>query len=598
MRRDLALCLRLLPPAIRWRWFVLVPLAVLAALAEAFGAAAVFGLLTIVMDPARTATLPVASSIHRWLGAPGSREMLVSLTLLLMAFYLVRNALLAFASYVHEQVTESSVVDVSSRLLLGYFTVPWAFHFRRNSAGLIQRVSDSVEISYSLVLSSFVHVITEALIAAALVAVLALTAPLATLVAVAATGLLILVPSRLAGPIFNRLGREDQQSEEQRLQTLQQSLGAMKELKIAARERFFHAQFAAVARRLAAVRRRRTTLLDAIRLAIETVFVLALLLVVLILTMTGRTGPDIVSLLGLYGYAGFRLVPAANRISRHVGQIKVGRSYLHDVADDFETIAALRAAAPADGGADDAPPFADRIRLEHVSYAYDADAADVLRDVSLAIRRGESVGIVGQTGAGKSTLVDLLLGLLQPAAGRVTVDGRDLAGHARWWQRQVGYVPQTFALFDDTLRRNIAFGVADAEIDETRLARAVAAAQLDDVVAGLPDRLGTLVGERGIRLSGGQRQRVVIARALYRGPQVLVFDEATSSLDNQTEREITRAIDALHGTVTVVVIAHRLSTVRGCDRLIFLHQGRVAAIGTFDELMAGNAAFRAMAATE
>ncbi len=598
MRRDLALCLRLLPSSIRWRWFALVPVAVAAALTEAFGAAAVFGLLTIVMDPARAATLPVASSITRWLGAPGSRELLLSLTLLLMAFYLVRNALLVYASWAQERVTEASVVEVSSRLLLDYFTAPWEFHFRRNSAGLIQRVSASVEISYSLVLSSFVHVATEALIAAALVAVLALTSPLATLVAAAATGLLILAPSRLAGPVLDRLGREDQQAEEERLQTLQQSLGAMKELKIAARERFFHARFAAVAGRLAAARRRRGTLLDVIRLAIETVFVLALLLVVLILTSTGRSGTEIVSLLGLYGYAGFRLVPAANRISRHVGLIRVGRSYLHDVAADFDALAARRAAAPAELATEDTPPFADRIALEGVSYAYDGTAADVLRDVSLTIRRGESLGIVGHTGAGKSTLVDLLLGLLRPTAGRIAVDGRDLAGHARWWQRQVGYVPQSFALFDDTLRRNIAFGVEDGAVDEARLARAVAAARLDDVVAGLPDGLGTLVGERGIRLSGGQRQRVVIARALYREPQVLVFDEATSSLDNQTEREITRAIDALHGSVTVVVIAHRLSTVRGCDRLIFLHEGRVAAAGTYDELMAASDAFRAMAVTE
>jgi ATP-binding cassette subfamily C protein len=231
-----------------------------------------------------------------------------------------------------------------------------------------------------------------------------------------------------------------------------------------------------------------------------------------------------------------------------------------------------------------------------VSYAYDAGGASVLDDVSLAIRRGESIGIVGHTGAGKSTLVDLLLGLLQPTAGRISVDGRDRRQHARWWQRQIGYVPQAFFVTDDTLRRNIAFGIPDAEIDERRVQRAARVAQLEEVVAGLPQGLDTFVGERGIRLSGGQRQRVVIARALYHEPQVLVFDEATSALDNQTEREIARAIEALHGAITLIVIAHRLSTVRGCDRLIFLDQGRVAGVGSYEELMAGDARFRAVAA--
>ena len=232
-----------------------------------------------------------------------------------------------------------------------------------------------------------------------------------------------------------------------------------------------------------------------------------------------------------------------------------------------------------------------------MSYTYVGEREPVLLSVDLAIARGESVGIVGSSGAGKSTLVDVLLGLLAPSAGRITVDGRDIRTALRSWQRHIGYVPQEPFLLDDTLRRNVAFGIADAEIDDRRVDNALRLAQLAEFVATLPDRLETLLGERGTRLSGGQRQRVAIARALYHEPDVLVFDEATSALDSPTERELIGALEALHGVKTLVVIAHRLTTVRRCDRLALLRDGRVAAIGSYDELLARDAGFRELAAT-
>jgi ATP-binding cassette subfamily C protein len=245
------------------------------------------------------------------------------------------------------------------------------------------------------------------------------------------------------------------------------------------------------------------------------------------------------------------------------------------------------------------------LACEAVSFGYDGGPLLALDRVSFTINRGESIGIVGPTGAGKSTLVDVLLGLLSPTSGRVLIDGEPLEGRERAWQRQIGYVSQNIYLLDDSLRRNIAFGIPDSAVDEAKLSAAVAHARLDEVVAGLPSGLDTIVGENGIRLSGGQRQRVAIARALYHDPAVLFFDEATAALDNQTEREVTDAIAHLrqashlrqdsggqagghatvHGPRTVIAIAHRLSTVRHCDRLIYLRDGRVAGLGTFQELI-------------
>jgi ATP-binding cassette subfamily C protein len=216
-------------------------------------------------------------------------------------------------------------------------------------------------------------------------------------------------------------------------------------------------------------------------------------------------------------------------------------------------------------------------------------------DLELAIDPERRLAIVGPSGAGKSTLVDLLLGLLTPTSGRITVDGRDIAGALRSWQRHIGYVAQEPFVLDDTIRRNVAFGVADAEIDDRRVTAALRLAQLVGFVTGLPDGLDTLLGERGTRLSVGQRQRVAIARALYDEPEVLVFDEATSALDTPTERELIAALESLRGVKTLVVIAHRLTTVRRCDRLAVLRDGRLAAVGPYDELLARDAGFRAMA---
>jgi ATP-binding cassette, subfamily B, bacterial PglK len=232
-----------------------------------------------------------------------------------------------------------------------------------------------------------------------------------------------------------------------------------------------------------------------------------------------------------------------------------------------------------------------------VSFRYEGTESDALSDVNLAIHRGEQIGICGPTGGGKSTLVDLISGLLAPTSGQVLVDGRDIESNMRGWQRNLGIVPQVVFLIDDTLRRNIALGIPDKEIDEEAIAQAVRLAQLDEFVSLLPKGLDTVVGERGVRVSGGERQRVAIARALYHQPEVLIFDEGTSALDNLTERELMLSLQKLRGAHTVLLVAHRLSTVRESDRVVFVRDGRIAGIDTFDGLMNSNTSFGQMAGT-
>ncbi len=239
-------------------------------------------------------------------------------------------------------------------------------------------------------------------------------------------------------------------------------------------------------------------------------------------------------------------------------------------------------------------PFEKDVRLEGLSFRYDDTADETLHGVSLTVKKGMSLGVVGPSGSGKTTLVNVLLGLLPPSEGRILVDGRDVADCMAAWQRHIGYVAQDIYLLDDTIRANIALGEDDADINETALKQAIEASQLDEFLATLPDGERTVLGERGVRLSGGQRQRVAIARALYRNPQLLVFDEATSALDTTTERAVVSAIERLRGNHTLVIIAHRLSTVKGCDSLVYLNKGRVEATGSYEELQEKVPAFKAM----
>lgn len=585
-------CWLLLTPRQRWWWAVLIPLAVVSAAMEALGAAAVFALIKVITDPGVVSTWPLLS---RWAPPPAgdTKSIVVMATVTVAAFQVVKNIVLAAVAALEGRVITDSVTAFSTRMLKGYLSLPFEFHFRRNSSELICNITDSADQALRVVLSSIIAATSEAFIVAGIVVVLLITAPMVALIAVGVLFALLLLALRLTRRAMTEWGAQEHDLKRLTLETLRQTLGGLKEVKLRGRERFFYDRFARQQGGLMRLRHLSGALSVASRLLIETVFVCGTLLVVVLVTLRG-VGTGVVALLGLYAYAGFRIIPSVNRILMHLGNIRYGTPAIEGLYGDLLIFrdSPVEVLESGDAGT---VRFVDRLVVERVSYTYEGAHAPALQEIDLTIRRGESVGIVGPTGAGKSTLIDLLLGLLRPSTGRITVDGVDMLTRLKAWQRKIGYVPQAVYLIDDTLRRNIAFGQLDEEIDERRLEAAVQMAQLHDVVAALPLGLATVVGERGIRLSGGERQRVAIARALYHEPELLVFDEATSALDNQTERELTRAIEALHGQKTMLIIAHRLSTVRRCDRLVFLRDGRLAGLGSYDDLVEHNDDFRAMA---
>jgi ABC-type multidrug transport system fused ATPase/permease subunit len=562
-----------------------------AALLEAGGAVAVFVLLQTILDPARAGTSAILAPIRQTWSSDDPRTVTGALTAVVAALYVVRAVYLVGAEKFKEQTVGLSAAQAAERLFSKYLAAEYLFHLRRRSSTLIQDVARATDVAFQLVAASALNILAELATIAALLVVLARAAPPQALWTVAFVLAVATIPIVTTRRLWVRSGEAQKVLEEQQLHVLQQSLGAVKEVRIAGRESFFESRLRTARRALADVRQRRLWIATALRLGVETVLIVCLLGVVWVVTMRGASGAETASLVALFAYTGFRVVPSANRIMLNAGYVREGRAFARAALADFSAPELSHSRSRAfDAGME----FNQSLTFENVSFAYEPGGPPAISSVHLTIGRGESIAIVGPTGSGKSTLVDVLLGLLPPTSGRVTVDGRDLAGHERAWYKLVGYVPQDLSLLDESLRRNIAFGIPDAMIDEQRVARACALAQLDEVVRQLPDGLETALGENGTRLSGGQRQRVAIARALYNDPAVLVFDEATAALDPQTEREVTQAIDALHGTRTVIVIAHRLSTVQRCDRLIFLQDGRIAEVGTYQQLLQ-HPAFRAMA---
>jgi ATP-binding cassette subfamily C protein len=580
--RDLRIVIGWLPARWRWRWLLLVPIAGFAALIEAAGALSVFGLLRLVVDPDLVQTTPVVRGIWGMMPQGYSPRAVVALLALAVAgFYLLRAAYLSWAEWVRTGTVYGSSAIAAERLLAKYLTADYLFHVRRRSASLIEPITRTADIAFELCAGSAVNVFAEVVTIAALVIVLVFTAPLITVITVAVVLGVVFVPIVLTRRTWENIGAGERTLYQQQLHLLQQSLGAIKDVTLTGRQPFFEERFRDLKRELGATKQRRATAATVARLGVEATLILSMLILIFLVMRTGVPSAYIVSVLALFAYTGFRVVPSANRIMLNVGYMREAHPWIIGMDEDMRKlrVPVARAFEPAPA------MLQSTLACDQVTFRYEESLAPALENVSFTVARGQSIGIVGPTGSGKSTLVDVLLGLLQPQSGRVLVDGEPLEGRERTWQRQIGYVPQDVYLLDDSLRHNIAFGIPDGAIDEQRLARAISQARLDEVVAALPQRLETVIGEAGVRLSGGQRQRVAIARALYHEPTVLVFDEATAALDSQTEREVTEAIANMHGARTVIAIAHRLSTVKGCDQLIYLRDGRVAGIGTYDALM-------------
>jgi ATP-binding cassette subfamily C protein len=583
-------------PGQRATWIALVALALIVTGLEVASALLIFLLARLLANPSSSLDLPVLGDIRQRFPALGDDRLLILAMVVVSGFFLVRAGVVLLQSYIRARVAERTGARLSGRLFKGYLEMPYVIHLQRQSAELIRNITDAVNgvVQYTLVPS--VRLASELLVVAGLTVTLVLTAPFAAAVALALFGPLMWLLIRLIRPRIAALGREDHDQTKSALLSLQQSLHGFRDITILGREGWFHQRYMMIRQAMARTRYRRWVFGDVPRVALETSLVLFIALFVGVSLALGRSTGESVPVLGMFAYTALRILPSLNHVVIEINDLRYGAAAAADVHRDLAFLEerSNEATSRAQEGAGPQLMFHSSIRLEGVSYRYPGAAKDALADITLEIEREESIGIVGPTGGGKSTLIDVILGLLPVDAGRVLVDGTDIRTDLKRWQRQLGMVPQAVYLLDDSLRRNIALGEDDESIDEDAIREVVALAQMEEFVASLPAGLDTVVGERGARISGGQRQRVAIARALYRRPSVLVLDEGTSALDAATESALLGALVAADRERSLIIVAHRLTSVRHCDRLLFVKEGRVIDTGAFDDLLLRNAAFRRM----
>lgn len=556
---------------------------------EALGVGIVFPMVKLLTDPQAISANPFLQSLATLTGLTSPNSMLIAITLGMTLLFVAKNALMAFTIILQARFRRDAELNLSRSLLHTYLSSPYASLLRRNSAELIVNFTNNIPPFFSFILFGSLRIASDICIVLAITAVLFALEPWMTLMvlggfASALAAMMIAIRRRLLA-----WGKMQVGLAQERIRCLQYSFGALRDIKISATQDFFVRVFGAATDALMGIQLRVSLARDFPRMAMEIIMIAAMAAIIIGMLLSGRSGNDAIAVLGVFGVAGFRIVPQLNRIVGAIGDLRLNVPAVELITADFKGFVETED----QHGGGERLGFRDEIRLESIGYAYPGSTRDVLSDINLVIPHGGLIGLVGSSGAGKSTLADIMLGLLTPTSGRMTVDGQDISGHIPAWQRNVATVPQDIFIIDDTLRRNVAFGINSSEIDDRRVDDALAQAQLQDLVARL-DGIDAKVGERGGRLSGGQRQRLGIARALYRNPEVLVLDEATSALDVETEHEVNRVLNALAGQRTIIVIAHRLSTVRNCDKIVFLSQGRIAGMGTFDELQQSNADFARM----
>ncbi len=554
----------------RRRAWVLLGLMTIGMALETLGVGLVVPAITLMMQDDVLGKYPEVASLLSFLGSVTQRELIVYSMSGLVGVYLVKNVFLALMIWKQLHFAFDVQAQLSQRLFSIYLRQPYTFHLQRNSSELIVNVTGEVGI-FAGILTSALQLFTESMVLAGIATMLLLVEPIGAVVVVLVLGGAAWGFHKLTRESISRWGAARQIHDGRRLQHLQQGLGGAKDVKLLGRESEFLAQFNLHNVRSAQMWKFQSTVQHFPRLMFELLAVAGLAILVLSMVGQGRSMESIIPVLGLFAAAAFRLMPSANRV---LGSLQAFR-YSLPVVDTLYKESKLSESEPVTSPIENIGSFNDGLNLKNVVYYYPSTSSPALDGVTLDIKKGESVGLIGESGSGKSTLVDIILGLLVPNSGAVEVDGTDIHKVLRWWQDKIGYVPQSIYLTDDSLRRNVAFGLPEEQIDDLAVRRALKAAQLETFVSTLPQGIETVVGERGVRLSGGQRQRIGIARALYHDPEVLVLDEATSALDVATENGVMESVVALQGTKTIIVVAHRLSTVANCDRLFRLAHGRV-----------------------
>ena len=560
----------LLAEAERRKVFILSVFLVFGMVLEVMSVGALIPLIQVLTQSNLQSKYPLMNQVF----PNSSDQFIVTMVLLgVVCVFLFKEILLGFSLWMQRGFIARLETRFQTEQFDRYTREPYEFHLTNNSSLLSRNILNSSNFINN-VLDPIFMLLTDGFVTVALCVALVVIEPIAMFVTICSVGAVAMVFHGFSKQRIEKWGVERQLQDGMKLQQMNETFGGMKEIVMTGRGDYFRTRFSSNIGGLSHLNRKFTTLLGIPRLYLELLSVAGLAVLVLSMLALGRTSESLLPLLALFAGGAFRLMPAINRITFAFQSLRMGRPIVGVVQEDI-----LRVASSVPNVEVGKPVRFDHvIRFEDVTYSYPNTERTVIDGVSFEIKKGSEVGIIGTTGAGKSTIVDILLGLLKPTRGKVTVDGVDISTNIRSWQDLFGYVPHTIFLIDSSIRSNIAFGIDEQNIDDEKVVRALELAQLKEFVDELPAGMNELVGERGVRLSGGQRQRIGIARALYLDPPILVFDEATSALDMETEKEVMRSLDHLRTNKTILIVTHRTSALEHCDQTISVNEGKLSII--------------------
>lgn len=559
------------------------------ALLELVGVSFITQLVTLISNPEKIHSNEIMQYCYDFFNMTSDRQFFLFVVIALIFVYLIKNLYLLWINYVQYTFVFNNQLRLSGRLIDCYLKKPYTYHLDNNSAEMVRNVMLDSERFFQMLLSVFLT-LSEVLVSALLCVFLLIVDPAITISVVAIlavfTGLYLVLFKGKA----KKYGKTNQIYDGKMHQSINQALGAVKDIKILHREKYFADSFLAYGKKKMTAVRNNNVLGQFPKYLIETVCIGTVLLVLVFKIYKGEDLNTMIPQLAAFAIAAFKLLPSVSKINNYANLIvflkpSVDLIYRdikdtedmvnYEISDESGNIIELTH----DGGRIDNTSYkADKISVNNVVYRYPHTDRDVLKGVSFEIPLGKSIGFMGESGSGKSTLADVILGILTPTSGTVMYGNMDVHKHPLKWSKKLAYIPQSIFLCDDTIRNNVAFGIDEDKIDDEKVWEALREAQLEQFVKSQPDGLDSMVGERGVRISGGQRQRIGIARALYDNPEILVLDEATSALDTGTESAVMEAIDKLSGTMTLIIIAHRLTTIKNCDYVYKVENGNIYSV--------------------
>lgn len=564
---------------LRYCGFIVLAM-IVGAMLEAVGIGAILPLISLMGQPDFLVYHPEIRHIAEALGIVSHTQFIMFCAGGLIVLYLVKNAYMAWETKLQIDFSMRNQIKFSTEIMTNYLCKGYLFHLDHNSATLLRNVNAGGVVIYSTMLIATFTLLTELITAFTIWLMLVVIDAFTAVVVAGIMGAMMYGIIKAFRRNISKQAKIQNDFAAGYIKCVNQGLGAIKETKVMRKEKYFLEEFSRTYQQYGEANRKYLFINQLPRMIIETMVVSGLLVMIVAKLAIGSTPEEIVPLLGVLALAAFRLMPSANRIVNLFNTIKFQQPLFYELYPELMDIKERQESRKESYYLSVQPKlkFEKSIQVNKLRFAYPEGREDVLRDVSFSIGKGDFAGIIGPSGAGKTTFVDILLGLLKPSDGNIKVDGQDIFDNIRSWQANLAYVPQSIYLIDGSVKENIALGVASEDIDNARIEKSLHMAELYDFVSNLPEGMETRVGERGVKLSGGQRQRIGIARALYQQPEVLILDEATSALDNDTEKSITDTILKLKGQITIIAIAHRLSTLAECDYKIEFADGKASVL--------------------